>query len=553
MPPRSRRQRVVLVVGLLSVLAVIMGSTLVPYVGRIAGSDLSQTEAGPEATPESMAPVASTPGTSTTPGTTTTPGAVRTEAERPIRPIPDVRPHGFIDPPPGRDLQRYLDQQIDWSDCRKGLQCAVVRAPLDYADPDGQAITLALAKRPATEEPRAGALFVNPGGPGASGVDFVARFDATGLERFDLIGWDPRGTGASTPVVCINGKPMDAYTSIDISPDNDAEEAALEQTQLDFGRGCLDRSGALLAHISTVETVHDLDLLRALLGEDRLNYLGFSYGTKIGAYYAEFYPRQVGRVVLDGAVNLSDDSDISQLDGFERALGNFASWCAEQDCRLGDTKAAVLDSIRRLLRDLDSKPLDGGRAELTQQLGLTGILAVLYENETGWRYLERALEMAIEDRDGRYLLYFADVYNERGKNGRYGQLQFSFEAIRCLDSRENSVAKARQEADTEAKRAPILGPFAGADLSCPLWPVASAPKPPKITGTGAAPILVIGTTGDPATPYEYAERMADQLESGHLLTLRGEGHLAYNQSSCIRRHVQSYLVTGELPETGARC
>lgn len=428
-----------------------------------------------------------------------------------------------------------------------------MKAPLDYAAPDGQAITVALLKRPASEEPRAGTLFVNPGGPGASGVNFAARFDAKGLERFDIIGWDPRGTGSSTPVVCANGKAMDAYTSIDLSPDDAAEEAALEQAQLDFGRGCLDRSGALLAHISTAETAHDLDLLRQLVGEARLNYLGFSYGTKIGAYYAELYPRQVGRVALDGAVNLSDNKDVSQLDGFERALGSFAAWCAERECALGDTKAAVLDSIRTLLQGLDSKPIDGGRAELTQQLGLTGILAVLYENEKGWLYLERALETAIDDRDGRYLLYFADVYNERGKNGRYGQLQFSFEAIRCLDSPENSVAKAWQEADAEAKRAPILGPFSGADLSCPLWPVASAPKLSGITGKGAAPILVIGTTGDPATPYEYAERMADQLESGQLLTLRGEGHLAYSQSPCIRSHVQAYLLSGELPAPGTRC
>lgn len=544
MPPRSRRQRAVVAVALVSVLAVILGSALIPYVSRIAGPGPGQSTSTLE------------PGSASTepePTASARPGASRSVPSRPIAAIPDVQPRGFIEPPSGHGMQRYLDQRIEWSDCGKGLQCTAVRAPLDYAKPEGQAITVALAKREATEKPRIGTLFVNPGGPGASGVDLAAGFDSKGLERFDIVGWDPRGTGASTPVLCANGKAMDAYTSIDISPDNAAEEAALEQIQLDFGRGCLDRSGALLAHISTAETVHDLDLLRQLVGEDRLNYLGFSYGTKIGAYYAELYPHRVGRLALDGAVNLSDKKDISQLDGFERALGSFAAWCAERECALGDTKAEVLDSIRRMLRGLDNRPIDGGRAELTQQLGLTGILAVLYENEKGWRYLERALEMAIEDRDGRYLMYFADAYNERGKNGKYGQLQFSFEAIRCLDSHETSVAKAWQEADVEAKRAPVLGQFAGADLSCPLWPVAPAPKPAKITGAGAAPILVIGTTGDSATPYEYAERMADQLESGRLLTLRGEGHLAYSQSPCIRRHVQAYLVSGELPATGTRC
>ena len=543
MPPRSRRQRAVVAVALASVLAVILGSALIPYVGSTTPDPTSvQTEAATPTQP---------PATSA--GSTDPREASQSAAGRPIQPINDVRPPGFTDPPSGRGAQRYRDQRITWSDCGKGLQCAKVKVPLDYADPDGLAITLALAKRPATDGPKAGTLFVNPGGPGGSGVDFVGSFDAKGLERYDIIGWDPRGTGASTPVVCANGKAMDAYTSIDISPDDAAEEAALERAQLDFGRGCLDLSGALLAHISTVDTVHDLDLLRELVGERRLDYLGFSYGTKIGAYYAQLYPQHVGRLALDGAVNLTERKDISQLDGFERALDSFAAWCAARECKLGETKSEVLDSIRTLLRELDSKPIDGGRAKLTQQLGLTGILAVLYENEEGWRYLQRGLEMAVDDHDGRYLMYFADAYNERAKSGRYGQLQFSFEAIRCLDSPDDSVAKAWREARTEAKRAPVLGPFAGADLSCPLWPVASAPKLPKITGKGAAPILVVGTTGDPATPYEYAERMADQLDSGHLLTLRGEGHLGYGQSECVRRYVQAYLLEGEVPVDGTRC
>jgi pimeloyl-ACP methyl ester carboxylesterase len=470
-----------------------------------------------------------------------------------VQPVPDVRPAGFISPPPGQGLQRYLDQQLDWSDCGKGLQCTTVLAPLDYARPDDEAITLALAQRPASAQPRAGALFINPGGPGGSGVDYVGYFDAKGLERFDVIGWDPRGTGRSTPVKCANGTAMDRYTSIDTSPDDAAEEKALEQAQIDFGRGCLSRSGALLEHISTTETVRDLDLLRHLVGESKLTYLGSSYGTKIGALYAQLYPARVGRMVLDGAVNITKKKDVSQLDGFERALDNFAAWSAERGSKLGNTKAEVLSSISDLLTRLDSKPINGGRAELTQQLAVTGILAVLYENEEGWRYLQQGLELAVSDRDGRYLMFFADQYNQRDKNGSYGQLQFSFPAIRCLDSQDVSVAAAQREGAQEAKRAPTLGPFAGTDLVCPLWPVAPAPEEPTITGSGAPPIVVIGTTGDPATPYEYAERMADQLQSGHLLTLRGEGHLGYGQSACIRRHAQAYLLEGTVPADGTRC
>ena len=412
------------------------------------------------------------------------PTSTSSTESRPVQPVPDVRPAGFIAPPPGQGLQRYLGQEIRWSDCGKGLQCASVLAPLDYAEQDVEAITLAVAKRPASAGPPAGSLFINPGGPGGSGTEYVGSFEVKGLERFDVVGWDPRGTGSSTPVKCANGKAMDAYTSVDVSPDDAGEKQALIEAQIDFGRGCLKRSGALLEHISTTETVRDLDLLRQLVGDEKLTYFGSSYGTRIGALYAQLYPGEVGRLVLDGAVNITDSKDVSQLDGFERALGNFAAWCAEKRCKLGDTKAEVERSISDLLTRLDAKPLDGGRAPLTQQLAVTGILAVLYENEEGWKYLQRGLELAAFDDDGRFLMYFADQYNQRGRDGSYGQLQFSFPAIRCLDSQDVSVAEAEREGAEEAERAPTLGPFAGADLVCPLWPVAPAPKQPTIKGRG---------------------------------------------------------------------
>ncbi len=365
-------------------------------------------------------------------------------ASRPIQPVPDIRPAGFISPPPGQGLQRYLGQKIQWSDCGKGLQCAAVLAPLDYAQPDAEAITLAIAKRPASAGPAAGSLFINPGGPGGSGTEYVGYFEVKGLERFDVVGWDPRGTGSSTPVTCANGRAMDAYTSVDISPDDATEEQALIDAQVDFGRGCLKRSGALLEHISTTETVRDLDLLRHLVGDEKLTYFGSSYGTKIGALYAQLYPGRVGRMVLDGAVNITDNKDVSQLDGFERALGNFAAWCADKSCKLGDTKAEVERSISDLLNRLDAKPINGGRAPLTQQLAVTGILNVLYENEEGWKYLQQGLELAAFDSDGRYLMFFADQYNQRGRDGSYGQLQFSFPAIRCrrLPGRQRGRSRA---------------------------------------------------------------------------------------------------------------
>ena len=534
MTATRRRPPFVPVAVVLGVLSLLLSSGCALLPTGLPGSRPATPSATPNSVPQQKTPAPSNEG-------------------RPVQPLPDLRPAGFIAPPPGQGLQRYLGQKIRWTDCGKGLKCAAVLAPLDYAEPDREAITLAVAKRPASAGPAAGSLFINPGGPGGSGTEYVGYFEVKGLERFDVVGWDPRGTGSSTPVKCANGKAMDAYTSIDISPDDAKEEQALIDAQIDFGRGCLKRSGELLEHISTTETVRDLDLLRHLVGDQKLTYFGSSYGTKIGALYAQLYPATVGRLVLDGAVNITDSKDVSQLDGFERALGNFATWCAEKECKLGDTKAEVERTISDLLIRLDTKPINGGRAPLTQQLAVTGVLSVLYENEEGWKYLRQGLELAAFDDDGRYLMYFADQYNQRGEGGVYRQLQFSFPAIRCLDSQDVSVAKAEREGAEEAKRAPTLGPFAGADLVCPLWPVAPAPKEPTITGKGAAPILVVGTTGDPATPYEYAERMADQLESGHLLTLKGEGHLGYGQSPCIQRYVQAYLLDGHVPADGTRC
>ena len=474
---------------------------------------------------------------------------------RPVAPVPDdVKPEGFTDPPPGSGLERYLQQPLAWTACGK-LQCAEAKVPLDYADPDGQAITLAVSRKRATAEPRLGSLFINPGGPGGSGVEYVGFFETKGLERYDVVGWDPRGVGKSTPVTCFNGGRLDDYLARDGSPDSPAEDEQLLEAEKDFGRSCLEESGRLLEHVSTAETVRDLDVLRALVGDEKLNYFGSSYGTQIGSLYAELFPKVVGRLVLDGAVNITDDKSVSQTQGFERALGAFAAWCAKQaKCRLGKTKDEVLNRVASFWRQLDTQPLAGGRRPLTQQLGVTGVLFVLYENERGFKYLQQALELGVFVKDPRFLLFLADQYHQRNdKTGQFGQNNFSFPGVRCLDDQDASLDEARKEAAADKVKAPILGQVNGPDYVCEMWPVAPAPKPDKITGEGAAPILVIGTTGDPATPYEYAERMAEQLTSGVLVTLEGEGHLAYGQSPCVQRIVQNYLVRDQVPTDGVRC
>lgn len=477
--------------------------------------------------------------------------AVSAAAGRPIRPVPDVRPEGFADPPAGAGLERYTRQALSWRPCNKDLQCASVRVPLDYSRPDSTAITVSMAKRPATASRRLGTLFIDPGGPGGSGISYVGFFPSKGLEGYDIVGWDPRGVGQSTPVDCA-GADLDRLTSMDISPDNESELTALLEANRRLGLACLKKSGPLLQHVSTVEVARDLDLLRGLVGDDRANLFGASYGTEIGATYAQLFPRRVGRFVLDGAVNITDDTSVTQAQGFERALGAFADWCARQRCRLGGTQADVLASISSFWQKLDSDPLRVRQRELTQQLGVAGVQAVLYGNEKSFPLLQRALEDAIRNGSGNVLLALADQLYDRSPQGRFGQINYAFPAIRCLDEADSGVQGELELAAAASKKAPTIGPVGGPDLVCTMWPV-PAVAPLKLVGAGAAPIVVIGTTGDPATPYEHAVTMAKQLQSGVLVSFRGAGHTAYDQSACVQKHVLAYLNQGVVPKDGTLC
>jgi pimeloyl-ACP methyl ester carboxylesterase len=508
---------------------------------------LTACSARPSATTDQPSPVAPPSSTASSPLKLPKDG-------RPLQPIPSVSPEGFTRPPPGRGLTRYERQRLDWQGCGHGFFCSTMLAPLDYAKPDGTAITLMVAKRPAKSDEPLGSLIINPGGPGGSGVGYVGYFDAAGLADYDIVGWDPRGVGRSTPVNCWGQADLDRYFAMDSSPDDAAELQARIDEQTDFGRSCLDRSGALLEHISTMDTVRDLDLLRGLVGDAKLNYFGASYGTRIGALYAEMYPQRVGRMILDGAVDVNNSSKITQVDGFERALHHFAQWCAEDNCRMGSQQDDVIHVIKDFLDRLDQQPLKASDDRtLSQQQGVEAVFYSMYGGTSSWPMLREALDKAVFDKDGSKMLQLADASDRRNRDGSYGQLNYAFPAIRCLDSQDNSVRVAERRLAQESRSAPILGPLNGPDLVCARWPVKSAPKPPKVDVASAPPIMVIGTTGDPATPYEYAQSMARELGSGVLVTLDGEGHLAYGQSACVRKLVVAYLVDDEVPADGTRC
>jgi pimeloyl-ACP methyl ester carboxylesterase len=502
-----------------------------------------------------ITPAAPTPSVvaTTEPPTPTPTSSAPSTAGRPVQPIPPVQPNGFSDPPPGSGIDRYRNQKLDWERCGDGFTCAMIRAPLDYADPDGTALTLALARRAATGSRRLGTLFINPGGPGGSGTAYVGYFEADGLADYDIVGWDPRGVGLSTPVACMGPADLDRYYALDASPDNPSEQRIMVAAVQAFGRSCLQRSGRLLNHISTVDTVRDLELLRHLVGDSKINYFGSSYGTRIGALYAELYPERVGRMVLDGSVNISGKDTITQTEGFERALNNFASWCAAENCRLGDSRAEVLRRIKSYLDQLDLRPVSVGSRTLTQQQGVEAVYHSMYGGRRSWVRLLDSLVAAIFDGNARGMLELGDRSNFRRDDGSYDQINYSFPAVRCLDSQDDSVREAEKRYDRVSKAAPVLGRLGGADLTCALWPVASAPPQPSIDGGGAPPIVVIGTTGDPATPYEYAVDMADRLKSGVLVTYRGEGHLAYGSSECVTRLVIDYLVRDHVPPDRTRC
>jgi pimeloyl-ACP methyl ester carboxylesterase len=486
---------------------------------------------------------------------------------------PDTTLADSLDPLPAAipdDLRPYYEQKLAWQECsaKADFQCAQVRVPLDYQHPSGATdIPLVIARKPATDPGRQlGSLLVNPGGPGGSAIDYLQeaadQFPASVRAAYNMVGVDPRGVGRSDPVQCLTDAQMDAFTQVDTpsNPFNRREVNSFVTADKMFASACKQRSGALLAHVSTIDSARDMDIVRALLGDAKLNYLGKSYGTFLGATYAGLFPSRVGRLVLDGAIDPSLtalEQNQTQAAGFENAFESFTRDCvARANCPMGRSLPEANAYITRFLRNLGSHPLPTAQGRpLVEPLGMTALMSAMYSKEM-WPILRISLAKANAG-NGSLLLALSDMYYERDKNGQYSNLMYANAAVNCLDLPPAATSPADVRADLPSfqKASPHFGTnFAWASLTCAWWPVKATGHPQRIEAKGAAPILVVGTLRDPATPYAWAKGLADQLQSARLLSYDGDGHTAYMAGNdCVDTAVNAYLLQGMLPPEGKLC
>ena len=459
--------------------------------------------------------------------------------------------------PPTPDLARFYEQRLAWEDC-DGFACARLEVPVDYDDPGGETLDLSVVRSPATGESR-GSLVVNPGGPGSSGVEYAR---ATGAivtdavrDSFDVVGFDPRGVGESAPVECAEDAVFDRLIDVDATPDTPAEVIELERTSAILD--CTAPVAGLVDHMSTADAARDLDILRAALGQDRLDYLGVSYGTHLGATYAALFPERVGRFVLDGPLPADLDAEeltLGQARGFEDALTRFVSSCAaEGDCPLGDDPdpQAGLARLRAILDGLDAAPAPTGDPDrpLTEAAATYAILMSLYRVSD--RPLLRDALASLAVGDGTPLQRMLDERIGRGSDGAYRDNAFdAFYAVSCSDR----AAPADIEASVQrlSSAAPFLGEYlAWGNLSCTTAP---QPAPPPEPAGAVPPVLVVATTHDPATPFAWAELLVAQLGEAVLLVREGDGHTGYREGSrCVDEAVDAFLLDGALPESGTVC
>jgi pimeloyl-ACP methyl ester carboxylesterase len=443
------------------------------------------------------------------------------------------------------------------------VEIGTFSAPVDYNDPSRGKFELNIARHLAEKpDERIGSLLVNPGGPGFGGTDFAifaeANFGQELLDHFDIVAWDPRGTGASEPKIdCIDNYDH-FFATGDITPDDAAERQQLIDLAKEFATDCVEKNGAFYQFVGTNNSARDMNAIRAALGEATISYLGFSYGSELGATWATMFPTTVRAAVLDGAVDPTADakeSELQQAKGFEDSLSAFLAACsAAPKCAFynGGDAAGAFD---RLLKSIDASPIASkpGRLLVSLEVAVSAVAEAMYA-ESSWPRLAKALTNAQEG-DGAGLLDLYDEYFVRNADGTYADSLEAFQVITCMDTVERPTVEEQDAEVAEFKRvAPRFTQRTVGDYSCTFFPPARDPRI-AITGKGAGPIVVLGTTGDPATPLDGSRKMAAALEKGRLVVVVGNRHTGYGVNPCSTAAVENYLVdpVGHLPAEGLRC
>lgn len=452
-------------------------------------------------------------------------------------------------------LGTFQSQPLKWAPCKDGFECTSFQVPVDYSNIDGKTFTLQVIKHPANVlSKRIGSLIMNPGGPGGSGIQYVMSADSivsTSIENvYDLIGFDPRGVNLSQPIRCLSDSQEDYFLGGNGSVQTPADLAAGVDSAKLMANSCAKVAGERLSHYSTLDGAKDMEILRGLLKEAKLNYIGKSYGTYLGTLYAALYPRSIGRMVLDGAVdpNISvRDQNIAQAVGFDTALKSF----------LASNPTFSMKQIQNFLQSSRGKPLrDSKKRELSESLVVTGVAAALYDPTDGWPLLVKALTGAIKRQDPSGFFLLADSYNERSASGHYVSNQTDIaEVISCLDFKDpRNLAQMQADARSFSTAAPVFGPYLTySGLACLYWqtkPVVT----PSLLRLSTNPVLIIGTTRDPATPYRWARGLHKELLNSTLITLNGDGHTGGNRgSTCVDKAMNTYLLTGKPPTHDITC
>lgn len=464
------------------------------------------------------------------------------------------------------DLLHFYTQDVRWESCEGSFSCATIEVPLDYADPGRASIDIAAIRADATDEAQ-GTVLINPGGPGGSGFNIVKdSLDYVTSDRlrasYDVLGFDPRGVNRSSAVACYDDAEQDAARQ-ESYPADASDSALLELLTADaeeYANLCAERTGELLGFVDTESAARDMDILRALVSDPKLNYLGFSYGTQLGATYADLFPERAGRLVLDGAIDPSlsnEDVTLGQAGGFEKAVRAYVTDCQQgADCPYTGTVDDGVRQIQDLFAAVEREPMKAKDGRLVPvSTFVQGFILPLYDN-ANWPTLTQAMTEALSG-DPSSMLYLADLSAERRPDGTYAtNSTAAFLAVNCLDHPMTSdPVQMRTDEQELVAASPTFGRFlAFGGVTCAAWAYPPVLAPGALRAEGADPIVVIGTTGDPATPYEWSIALAEQLESGVHVTWEGEGHTAYGRSNdCILNLVDDFLIDGTVPEDGTRC